>query len=152
MFQLQLTLITFFLTSTGLFGLFFSSTLPAQHVSPVSIAATQPEASPQPGSTKTSVSDVLQAQLYAYSSTPDQTNGNPFITASGEHVRFGIVANNCLPFGTKVRIKSKYGNQLFVVADRMATRYGCNSFDVWQPDRASAIQFGKLYAEVEVLN
>lgn len=86
------------------------------------------------------------ATLYAYSSTPDQTNGDPFITASGQRVADGIVANNCLPFGTEVKINGK----LYRVQDRMAARYGCSSFDVWHPTRQSAIQFGRQTAIVEV--
>lgn len=91
-------------------------------------------------------SQTFTATLYAYSSTPDQTNGDPFITASGQRVTDGIVANNCLPFGTEVKIN----NKIYRVQDRMAARYGCASFDVWQPTRQSAIQFGKQTAVVEV--
>ncbi len=89
---------------------------------------------------------TFTATLYAYSSTPDQTNGDPFITASGQRVTDGIVANNCLPFGTEVKINGK----MYRVQDRMAARYGCSSFDVWHPTRQSAIQFGKQTAVVEV--
>lgn len=91
-------------------------------------------------------SQTFTATLYAYSSTPDQTNGDPFITASGQRVTDGIVANNCLPFGTEVKIN----NKIYRVQDRMAARYGCASFDVWHPTRQSAIQFGKQTAVVEV--
>ncbi|MDD5606770.1 MAG: hypothetical protein PHN37_02845, partial [Candidatus Pacebacteria bacterium] len=44
----------------------------------------------------------LYVILTAYSSSYDETWGDPFITASGQEVRYGIVANNCLPFGTIV--------------------------------------------------
>ena len=37
--------------------------------------------------------------LTAYSSSVDETDDTPFITASGKHVRDGIVATNFLPFG-----------------------------------------------------
>jgi len=42
--------------------------------------------------------------ITAYSSTVDQTDDTPFITANGSFVRDGIVANNMLPFGTKIKI------------------------------------------------
>lgn len=118
---------------------------PVPHPKPAQAAASAggqrlPETvDPQPVQTFT-------ATLYAYSSTPDQTNGDPFITASGQRVTDGIVANNCLPFGTEVKINGK----VYLVQDRMAARYGCSSFDVWHPTRQSAIQFGRQTAVVEV--
>ena len=108
---------------------------------------TVPSAQPAPAQpTEPTVSHTLAGTLYAYSSTPDQTNGDPFITASGERVRSGIVANNCLPFGTQV----EFNGQFYTVQDRMHSRYGCESFDVWFPSRAEAIQFGKQYTTVTV--
>src|SRR3990167_1248447 len=38
--------------------------------------------------------------ITAYSSTPEETDSTPFITASGTHVRDGVVAANFLPLGT----------------------------------------------------
>src|ERR1035437_4024557 len=35
----------------------------------------------------------------AYSSTADQTDDTPFLTASGKNVKDGIIASNLLPFG-----------------------------------------------------
>src|SRR3989344_5544785 len=75
----------------------------------------------------------------AYSSTPDQTDASPFITASGTHVRHGIVASNFLPLGTKVRI----GDEDFIVEDRMNPRYNnVRIIDIWMPSRAEAKEFG----------
>src|SRR3990167_4180168 len=45
----------------------------------------------------------------AYSSTPDQTDGSPFITANGLYVYDGLIAANFLPFGTRVKIPDHYG-------------------------------------------
>ena len=64
----------------------------------------------------------LTATVYAYSSTVGQTDASPFVTASGERVRDGIVANNCLAFGTVVTFPELYGEKPFVVTDRMAPR------------------------------
>ena len=93
---------------------------------------------------------TLAGHLFAYSSTPSQTNGDPFITASGTRVTDGIVANNCLPFGTEIRIPNLFGDKVFRVQDRMAARYGCESFDIWFSSTADAIQFGKRTATVQV--
>ncbi|MBI2674482.1 MAG: 3D domain-containing protein, partial [Candidatus Yanofskybacteria bacterium] len=55
----------------------------------------------------------------AYSSTPDQTDDTPFITAWGTQVRDGIIAANFLPFGTLVKMPDLYGDKIFTVEDRM---------------------------------
>lgn len=105
----------------------------------VSIPLQQPEPTQQ-----------LMATVYAYSSTVSQTDASPFVTASGEHVRDGIVANNCLPFGTVVTFPDQFGEKQFVVVDRMAIRYGCASFDVWFSSTAAARQFGRHSTNVYV--
>lgn len=92
----------------------------------------------------------FQGRLTAYSSTVDQCDGNPFITASGARVQDGVVATNCLPFGTAIKIPSLFGDKIFIVQDRMSWRYGCKGVDVWMPDRASAMHFGKASAEILV--
>src|SRR3989344_299704 len=45
---------------------------------------------------------ILKVWLTAYSSTPEQTDETPFITASGSYVRNGVVAANFLPMGAKI--------------------------------------------------
>ena len=86
----------------------------------------------------------------AYSSTPDQTDSSPFITAAGTHVHDGIVATNILPFGTKIRIPALYGNKIFTVEDRMNTRFQ-NNVDVWFTNRQAAKTFGIKRAEIEIV-
>ena len=78
----------------------------------------------------------------AYSSTPDQTDNTPFITASGEIVHDGIIASNFLPFGTKVQFPQLFGSKIFQVEDRMHQKYSDKRVDIWFPDRASAEIFG----------
>lgn len=85
-----------------------------------------------------------------YSSTPDQTDDSPFITAKGTYVRDGIIATNFLPFGTVIKIPAIYGDKVFVVEDRMNTRYQ-NHIDIWFADRNSAIQFGRKRVTIEIL-
>ncbi len=93
---------------------------------------------------------TLHMRITAYSSTPDQTDSTPFITASGEHVRDGIVASNILPFGTKVMIPSLFGSKVFTVEDRMSPRIK-NTIDIWMASTASAIRFGENFADVVIL-
>jgi 3D (Asp-Asp-Asp) domain-containing protein len=93
----------------------------------------------------------IKVVLTAYSSTPEETDDTPFITASGKHVADGIVANNLLPLGTKIRIPELYGDKIFVVEDRMNKRKSDYHFDIWLPSKALAINFGVKTAEVEVL-
>lgn len=84
------------------------------------------------------------ATVTGYSSTSDQTDGDPFVTASNKQVRWGYVAANFLPFGTKVRIPELFGDQVFQVEDRMNRRY-TDRMDIWFPSRTRATQFGIGY-------
>lgn len=100
--------------------------------------------------TVVSVKKTLSVRVTAYSSTPDQTDDSPFITASGTHVRDGIVATNMLPFKTLVRFPELFGDKVFVVEDRMNARY-TNVVDIWFPDRQSALNLGNRTATMEVI-
>ena len=93
---------------------------------------------------------LMEVDLTAYSSTEDQTDSTPFIAASGKHVYDGMVAANFLPFGTKIKIPSLYGDRIFTVDDRMNRRYQ-NRVDIWFADRASAINFGIKKATIEIV-
>lgn len=74
----------------------------------------------------------------AYTAAVSQTDTTPTITANNQKVREGIVANNCLPFGTKIKIN----NKIFEIQDRMNERYGCDKFDIYMRDYSEAIDFG----------
>jgi len=87
----------------------------------------------------------------AYSSDPLQTDDTPFITASGSKVKEGIVANNLLPFGTKIKIPEIYGDKIFVVEDRMNWKKGYYHIDIWFPDYWQAKSFGAKRTIVEIL-
>lgn len=86
----------------------------------------------------------------AYSSTADQTDSTPFITACGTCVRDGVVACNFLKFGARVRFPELYGEKVFVVEDRMALK-NSHKIDIWFPTRWEAKQFGVKTVKVEVL-
>ena len=89
--------------------------------------------------------------ITAYSSAPDQTDDTPFTTASGKHVVDGIIANNLLPFGTKIRIPQLFGDKIFIVEDRMHTRKGKYHADIWMSEYSQAKSFGAKLTEIEVL-
>jgi len=93
----------------------------------------------------------IRVIITAYSSTPEETDSTPFITASGERVREGIIANNLLPFGTKVRIPELFGDKIFVVEDRMNAKKGYYHVDIWYPSYHEAKNFGSQLTDIEVL-
>lgn len=93
----------------------------------------------------------IKVTVTAYSSCPEETDDTPFITASGKSVADGIVANNLLPLGTKIKIPELYGDKVFVVEDRMNARKSDYHVDIWLPSKTLAINFGVKTAEIEVL-
>lgn len=90
-----------------------------------------------------------QVVATAYSSTVDQTDSSPFITASGTHVHDGTIAANFLKFGTKVMIPAIYGEKIFTVEDRMRDSH---KIDVWFPSREQAIRFGVKRTTIMVVD
>ena len=110
---------------------------------------------------------LLEVTVTAYSSTPDQTDATPFVTASGRRVRPGIVAVSRdleargLTFGTRLVITDVGGPGCGAVAqelvgktlevdDRMHRRKR-RQLDVWMPSRAEALRFGRCRARVVAL-
>lgn len=92
---------------------------------------------------------TVTVQMSAYTSRPQETDDSPFITASGTHVRFGVVASNMFPIGTRIKIPAMYGDQIFTVEDRMNKRYFKN-VDIWMDDLAEAKHFGRRNVSIEV--
>jgi len=95
-------------------------------------------------------SATYHLRITAYSSSADETDDTPFITASGQTVRDGIVATNMLPLGTKVQIPGLFGNKVFTVEDRMSPKFP-KTIDIWMVTKSKAIYFGLHYADVVVL-
>ncbi len=93
---------------------------------------------------------MMTVVLTAYSSTFDQTDETPFITASNTRVRDGVVAANFLAFGTKIKIPGIFGDKVFTVEDRMARKHD-GKVDIWFPERNSAKDFGVKKADVIIL-
>ena len=96
------------------------------------------------------VIEVYETFITAYSSSVDETDGTPFITASGERVRDGIVAANFLPLGTKIKIPEYFGDKIFTVKDRMARKHN-EKVDIWFPSKELAKSFGKRKLQVQVI-
>ena len=96
---------------------------------------------------------TMRVTVTAYTSTVDQTDASPCITANGLNVcerdTEDIIAANFLPFGTRVKMPEYFGDRVFIVADRMNARY-TNRVDVWLKDRNDAKQFGVRYLEIEI--
>ena len=89
----------------------------------------------------------FQATVTAYSSSPDETWGDPFITASGRRVFNGLVAcPRALPFGTQVSI----GDRTYQCYDRLHRKYD-HRFDIWMATKAAALAFGQQRLPVEVI-
>jgi 3D (Asp-Asp-Asp) domain-containing protein len=87
------------------------------------------------------------AEVTAYSSSPDETWGDPFITASGREVHDGLVAcPRKYPFGTRFRI----GSDIYTCWDRMHIRFD-HRFDIWKPSKQEALRFGRQMLTVEAL-
>jgi 3D (Asp-Asp-Asp) domain-containing protein len=93
---------------------------------------------------------VLQQQkgvFTAYTACIDETDSDPMVTASNKKVRRGIIANNCLPFGTRIKVNGK----IYEVQDRMNERYGCDKFDIYMCDHPDAVEFGKKVLSYEII-
>ena len=94
---------------------------------------------------------TIKVVVTAYASVPEETDDTPFITASGKYVKDGIIANNLLPFGTKIKIPKLYGDKIFTVEDRMNKSKSDYHIDIWMPSTPLALNFGVKTANIEIL-
>ena len=92
---------------------------------------------------------TMQVSATAYNSLPGQTDDTPFTTASGTRTRHGVIAANFLPIGTRIKIPELYGDQVFMVEDRMNPRYW-EKIDIWMESYQEAIAFGHQSLTIEV--
>lgn len=86
-------------------------------------------------------------QSSAYASSPYQTDNTPCITAAGTRVRQGVVATNFLPMGTILTING----DLYIVEDRMNSRYRGKYLDIWFSSTAEALEFGRRKLEIQIV-
>jgi len=100
------------------------------------------------------VKKVVHRVITAYNSEIEQTDNSPCTTANGfnvcEHGEEDTIAANFLRFGTKIRIPELFGDKVFVVRDRMNTRF-FNRVDVWMVEKQDAREFGVKLAKIEIL-
>jgi len=78
-----------------------------------------------------------------------QCDDTPFTTASGTPTRHGVVASNYFPIGTRIKIPDMYGDQIFIVEDRMNARYN-KRMDIWMEEYNEARVFGYQDITIEV--
>ncbi len=85
--------------------------------------------------------EVIRAIVTAYTSSVDETDDNPWETASGTKPGPGTIACPAkLPFGTIVEIDG----QFFTCEDRMNKRYReTEHYDVWLGSKEEAMNWGK---------
>jgi 3D (Asp-Asp-Asp) domain-containing protein len=93
----------------------------------------------------------INVVITGYSSSIWETDESPFTTAAGTSVRDGVIDNNYLPFGTKIRIPELYGDKVFVVEDRMNWQKGNYHFDIWFSNYREAKDFGAKWTYIVVL-
>lgn len=91
---------------------------------------------------------VVYAEISAYTSSVDETDDTPFLTASGAVTGHGTLAcPRKYPFGTKVEIAGK----LYTCEDRMAQKYRDREvFDMWTESKSIAYQWGRRNVNVKI--
>lgn len=94
------------------------------------------------------VEKTVVAEISAYTSSVDETDDTPFITASGQRTRKGIIAcPSKYDFGQIVEIKGKD----YECQDRMNSRYRDKEvFDIWHETKAEAFQWGRRTLTVKI--
>jgi len=92
----------------------------------------------------------IMAEISGYTSSVDETDSTPFITASGQRTRDGIIAcPSRFKFGQEVIINGK----TYECQDRMNARYrDKNNFDIWFETKAEAFAWGRRTVEVTIIS
>lgn len=93
---------------------------------------------------------IVLATVTAYTSSVEETDDEPLITASGEMVRHGTLAcPSKYKFGTVVSINGKE----FICEDRMNKRFRhTERFDIWFESKSDALAWGKKELKIKVYN
>ena len=91
---------------------------------------------------------IVIATITAYTSSVDETDDTPFITASGATTGEGVIA--CPPkyeFGTLIEIEGRQ----FTCEDRMNRRYHKEErFDIWVETKSEAYQWGVRELPIQI--
>ena len=93
--------------------------------------------------------EVVVATITAYTSSVDETDDTPFITASGARTGHGIIAcPSKYDFGTQIVIEGRQ----YTCEDRMNRRYRDQErFDIWVETKDDAFTWGIRELEIKVL-
>lgn len=91
----------------------------------------------------------IPAQVTAYTSSINETDDTPFLTASGEMVGPGTLAcPSHLKFGTIVQIE----NNFYTCSDRMNKRFrNTNHFDIWVESKEIALDWGRKNIDIYIV-
>lgn len=91
---------------------------------------------------------AVEANAFAYPMHVEATAYSiDGVMANGEWTHYGAIAADDLPFGTRVLING----EVFVVKDRFGGGY-TNAIDIYMPSYDDAIQFGRQYLTIHVLD
>lgn len=93
---------------------------------------------------------IVVVTVTGYSSSVEETDDTPFTTALGTKVRPGVAAANWLPLGAEIKMPDLFGDQVFVIEDRMNRRHP-NRVDIWFPTANEALRFGIRETRIEIL-
>lgn len=89
----------------------------------------------------------FDAIVTAYSSTPEETDSTPFISADGNQVYDGLIAcPRKYPFGTLFRIAGK----VYRCGDRLNQKFD-DRFDIWKATKEEAIHHGTQVLSTEIV-
>lgn len=93
---------------------------------------------------------LVEAEITAYTSSPDETDDTPTLMADGTNTRQGAIAcPSKYSFGTKVII----GDDTYFCADRMNKRYrDSEHFDIWVQDKNSAFEWGRRTLTIKIIH
>ncbi len=128
----------------------FVATLLSLFLQKTQLTVQNPIEAPKVPEPKVEVVRSYIGEITAYTSREEETDDTPTIGAMGTEVHWGVVATNAYPFGTKMRFPEIYGDEIFVVKDRMNSRYK-HRIDIWFPEHPKALKFGIQNARVEII-
>lgn len=90
----------------------------------------------------------VEAVVTAYTSSSDETDEDPAVTASGENAGPGSIAcPDRLSFGTKVEVAGR----ILICNDRMHKRYRDKEhYDIWMASKEEAREWGRRQLAISI--
>lgn len=92
--------------------------------------------------------EIVKAEVSGYTSSIEETDDTPHLTASGKNTRVGTIAcPSRLSFGTEVHIEGI----VYICEDRMNRRYRDREvYDIWFETKVEAYQWGRKSLDIKV--